>query len=89
MSAFSPPLHYIAVFAGLFLTSAVCNIQRLYGWWTKKSPRDVLSETIAEARLFEEWEASAYQLDEVLRYDLWYVYRLACAFDFSIRDTES
>ncbi|KAK3059893.1 hypothetical protein LTS18_009824, partial [Coniosporium uncinatum] len=45
--------------------------RRLYGWWTKKSPRDVLSETIAEARLFEEWEASAYQLDEVLGYDLW------------------
>jgi len=73
MSAFSSPSHYIVALSGNFLTSTFCEIQRLYGWWTKRSPRDVLSETIAEARLFEEWEASAYQLDEVLGYDLWYV----------------
>ena len=47
-------------------------LKRLYAWWTKKSDRDVLLETIAEARLFEEWEGAAYQLDEVLGYDLWY-----------------
>ncbi|KAF2089121.1 hypothetical protein K490DRAFT_72739 [Saccharata proteae CBS 121410] len=45
--------------------------KRLYGWWTQKSPRDQLLETVADARLFEEWEASAFQLDEVLGYDLW------------------
>ncbi|OCK86437.1 hypothetical protein K432DRAFT_376752 [Lepidopterella palustris CBS 459.81] len=45
--------------------------QRLYNWWTQKSPREVLLETITEARLFEEWEAAAFQLDEVLGYDLW------------------
>ncbi|KAK7554925.1 hypothetical protein IWX50DRAFT_630568 [Phyllosticta citricarpa] len=44
---------------------------RLYSWWVQKSPRDALLETLADARLFEEWEASAYQLDEVLGYDLW------------------
>ncbi|KAF2279492.1 putative patatin-like serine hydrolase [Westerdykella ornata] len=46
-------------------------MQRLYAWWTQKSPRDVLIETLAEARLFEEWEASAFQLDEELGFDLW------------------
>lgn len=47
-------------------------LQRLYSWWTRKSNRDVLLETLAEATIFEEWEASALQLDEVLGYDLWY-----------------
>ncbi|ORY15605.1 hypothetical protein BCR34DRAFT_558673 [Clohesyomyces aquaticus] len=46
-------------------------LQRLYAWWTKKSARDVLLECTADARIFEEWEASAFQLDEVLGYDLW------------------
>ena len=47
-------------------------VKRLYAWWRTKSPRDALLETLADARIFEEWEASAYQLDEVLGYDLWY-----------------
>lgn len=46
--------------------------QRLYSWWTAKSTRDQLLENLDEARLFEEWEASAYQLDEVSGLDLWY-----------------
>ncbi|KAF2496103.1 putative patatin-like serine hydrolase [Lophium mytilinum] len=46
-------------------------LQRLYSWWTRKSTQDILLETVSEARLFEEWEASAFQLDEVLGYDLW------------------
>ncbi|KAF2431126.1 hypothetical protein EJ08DRAFT_587986 [Tothia fuscella] len=44
---------------------------RLYSWWTRKSITDVLVENINEARLYEEWEAAAYQLDEVLGFDLW------------------
>jgi TAG lipase/lysophosphatidylethanolamine acyltransferase len=28
-------------------------------------------EAISDARLFEEWEAAAYKLDEVLDYDMW------------------
>ena len=48
------------------------RLQRLYAWWTKKSTKDVLLEAIAEARIFEEWEAAAFQLDEVLGHDLWY-----------------
>jgi len=46
-------------------------LQRLYSWWNRKTPKDVLIESIKEARLFEEWEAAAFQLDEVLGYDLW------------------
>ncbi|KAF1996838.1 hypothetical protein P154DRAFT_497866 [Amniculicola lignicola CBS 123094] len=46
-------------------------MKRLYNWWTKKSDRDILLEAITEARLFEEWEGAAFQLDEVLTYDLW------------------
>jgi TAG lipase/lysophosphatidylethanolamine acyltransferase len=46
--------------------------QRLYAWWTKKSTKDVLLESVAEARVFEEWEGAAFQLDEVLGHDLWY-----------------
>jgi TAG lipase/lysophosphatidylethanolamine acyltransferase len=49
-------------------------LQRFYAWWTAKSTRDELLETLENARVFEEWEASAFQLDEVLGYDLWYGY---------------
>ncbi|KAK8196785.1 triacylglycerol lipase [Zalaria obscura] len=44
---------------------------RLYAWWTRQSPKDLLYETLSEARNFEEWEAAAYQLDEVLGNELW------------------
>jgi TAG lipase/lysophosphatidylethanolamine acyltransferase len=46
-------------------------LKRLFTWWTRKNPRDLLLETIADARCFEEWEAAAYHLDELLGYDLW------------------
>ncbi|KAH7114447.1 acyl transferase/acyl hydrolase/lysophospholipase [Dendryphion nanum] len=46
-------------------------LKRIWTWWTKKSNRDVLLETIAEANIFEEWEGAAFQLDEELGYDLW------------------
>jgi TAG lipase/lysophosphatidylethanolamine acyltransferase len=51
-------------------------LKRLYSWWTKPSTQDVLLEAIAEANIFEEWEANAFQLDEVLAYDLWYFWLL-------------
>src|ERR1700760_1388588 len=47
-------------------------LKQLGAWWRRKSPRDVLLENLQEARLFEEWEAAAFQLDELLGYDLWY-----------------
>ncbi|KAE9980321.1 hypothetical protein EG328_011827 [Venturia inaequalis] len=49
----------------------IARAHRLYSWWTAKSVRDQLLENLDEARLFEEWEASAYQLDEVSGLDLW------------------
>jgi TAG lipase/lysophosphatidylethanolamine acyltransferase len=47
-------------------------LKKLYAWWRQKSHRDLLLEAIGDARLFEEWEAAAYKLDEVLDYDMWY-----------------
>ncbi|KAI9698869.1 MAG: hypothetical protein M1820_007376 [Bogoriella megaspora] len=44
---------------------------RLYGWWRKKSSKDLLLEVISDAKAFEEWEAAAFQLDEILGNDLW------------------
>ena len=46
-------------------------LKKLYAWWTQKSQRYLLLEAISDARLFEEWEAAAYKLDEVLDYDMW------------------
>ncbi|EON61297.1 hypothetical protein W97_00510 [Coniosporium apollinis CBS 100218] len=56
---------------GIFVEVAFFWQLRLYSWWSRPSPRDALLETLADARLFEEWEAAAFQLDEVLGYDLW------------------
>lgn len=47
-------------------------MQRLYNWWTQRPPKDVLLEALGEAHIFEEWEAAAFQLDEILQFDLWY-----------------
>jgi TAG lipase/lysophosphatidylethanolamine acyltransferase len=60
------------------LTPAIYGVKRLYAWWTRKSTTDILIESIDEARLFEEWEAAAYQLDEVLGFDLWFVLICGC-----------
>jgi TAG lipase/lysophosphatidylethanolamine acyltransferase len=46
-------------------------LKRLYAWWSTKSRRDLLLETLGDARRFEEWEAAAYHLDELHSYDLW------------------
>ena len=45
-------------------------LKKLYAWWVQKSQRDLLLEAVSDARLFEEWEAAAYKLDEVLDYDM-------------------
>ena len=47
--------------------------QKLYDWWNRKPPREALLDTLAEAQVFEEWEAAAFRLDEILGYDLWYM----------------
>ena len=48
-------------------------MQRLYSWWTRKPTKDILQDALAEVKYFEEWEASAFKLDEEYGYDLWYV----------------
>ncbi|KAF1989376.1 putative patatin-like serine hydrolase [Aulographum hederae CBS 113979] len=71
MSTTSSLLAFAPQESSLSSLTSFSPLQKLYSWWTRKTPRDVLLETIAEARLFEEWEASAFQLDEVLGFDLW------------------
>lgn len=46
-------------------------LKQISSWWSQKKPRDVLFETLAASNLYEEYEAAAFQLDEVLGYDLW------------------
>ncbi|KAH7414045.1 acyl transferase/acyl hydrolase/lysophospholipase [Phaeosphaeria sp. MPI-PUGE-AT-0046c] len=45
--------------------------KKLWAWWTQKSKRDQLLDTIDQVRLFEEWEAAAFSLDECMDYDMW------------------
>jgi hypothetical protein len=47
--------------------------KRLVAWWSRKSTKEVLIESLQKANMFEEWEAAAFQLDETLGYDLWQV----------------
>ena len=47
--------------------------KRLWAWWTRKSKRDQLLETIDQTRLYEEWMGAAFSLDECMDYDLWSV----------------
>ncbi|KAI9819860.1 MAG: hypothetical protein M1827_006429 [Pycnora praestabilis] len=44
---------------------------KLYTWWFTRKPREALQETLADARLYEEWEGAAFQLDEISGNDLW------------------
>ena len=53
-------------------TDADRSMQRLYTWWTSKSTKDILQDTLAEVKHFEEWEATVFHLDEEYGYDLWY-----------------
>lgn len=48
-------------------------MQKLWRWWVRKKPKEQLLEKLAAARAFEEWEAIAIKLDEVLGNDLWCV----------------
>jgi TAG lipase/lysophosphatidylethanolamine acyltransferase len=47
---------------------------RLYNYLRRNSPRDIYTRTLFNAHSYEEWEAAAFQLDEVLGNDLWYAY---------------
>lgn len=47
------------------------SLQRLLSWWKSKSPRNKLLHGLATARSYEEWEETAFELDELLSTDLW------------------
>lgn len=45
--------------------------QKVYRWATTKTSQQQLFEHLADARVYEEWEAAAINLDEVLTNDFW------------------
>ena len=45
--------------------------QKAYNWWTRKKPDRALRDTLVDAQSYEEWEETAYRLDEHLHIDLW------------------
>ncbi|KAG0637583.1 hypothetical protein HOY80DRAFT_1010616 [Tuber brumale] len=64
----------------IMLIASICNVfvevslfwqKKLWGWYTRKKPKEELLEKLAAAKSYEEWEAIAIQLDEVLGNDLW------------------
>ncbi|KZF26452.1 hypothetical protein L228DRAFT_257889 [Xylona heveae TC161] len=65
------PFHLLASLWALFVEVAVFWRLKLVFWWRAKRPRDALLEVLADARVYEEWEGAAYQLDELLGNDLW------------------
>jgi hypothetical protein len=70
-------LSTFSVLLGLLLTTSLSCVKRFLAWCISKSNKDVLLESLRDSRLFEEWEAAAFQLDEILGYDLWYAANLS------------
>lgn len=44
---------------------------RLFQWLRRRSPKSIHSRALFNAHSYEEWEAAAFQLDEILGNDLW------------------
>ncbi|MCJ1421167.1 hypothetical protein MMC32_007529 [Xylographa parallela] len=57
---------------------------KAYGWWNQKKPREVLLDELAAARSFEEWEETAYRLDELDGSDLWRQNATSKFYDFRL-----
>lgn len=55
---------------------AICILiewcQKLLSWWRSKTPRDRLLQRLKTVQTFEQWEDTAFELDELLSMDLWY-----------------
>jgi TAG lipase/lysophosphatidylethanolamine acyltransferase len=45
--------------------------QKFWRWLTTKNQKQLLIETLKEARRFEEWQAAAFELDKLLGNDWW------------------
>lgn len=52
---------------------AYLGLQRCLVWWRSGSPKERLLHCLATAETFEEWEDAAFQLDELLGTDDWYL----------------
>ncbi|KAL4785098.1 hypothetical protein BJX76DRAFT_325587 [Aspergillus varians] len=67
----------MAVYALIFaVISMVLDVtlfwkERLLSWWRSKSPRTRLRHDLTIATNYEDWEESAFELDELLSLDLW------------------
>ncbi|KAL3435295.1 hypothetical protein BDV09DRAFT_168185 [Aspergillus tetrazonus] len=67
----------MAVYALIFaIISMVLDVtlfwkERLFSWWRSKSPRTRLRHKLSIATSYEDWEESAFELDELLSLDLW------------------
>ncbi|KAI9367700.1 hypothetical protein BJX61DRAFT_280023 [Aspergillus egyptiacus] len=60
----------------LAVTSMVLDVmlfwkERLLFWWRSKSPRTRLRHSLEIATNYEDWEETAFELDELLSLDLW------------------
>lgn len=47
--------------------------QKLFSWYTSKSPVELWLDLLRNAEAFEDWEEAALHLDNLLGLDLWYV----------------
>lgn len=55
----------------LFANDMLATIQEVWRFFTRKTERQLLQETLERARVFEEWEGAAYHLDAATQNDLW------------------
>ncbi|KAL5332514.1 hypothetical protein BJX70DRAFT_392928 [Aspergillus crustosus] len=64
---------YALVFAVISMVLDVTLFwkERLLSWWRSKSPRTRLRHSMTIATNYEDWEDSAFELDELLSLDLW------------------
>ncbi|KAF2401420.1 hypothetical protein EJ06DRAFT_509070 [Trichodelitschia bisporula] len=71
MGARSGMFAFLRALAGIAFEVVFFWQLRLYHYIMTPSPQDELRTRMAEATSFEEWEAAAFELDELLGYDLW------------------
>lgn len=50
----------------------------------RKTPKQLIQETLEHARLYEEWDAAAFQLDAILSNDLWRQVPASKDYDFKL-----
>lgn len=60
------------------------SLQRLYRSFTRKPPKQLLFETLERARVYEEWEAAAFHVDEFMGNELWRQNAASKAYDFHL-----